>query len=133
MRTSRATRQGRYTFNYARAVHQVLRRGEEPLVVRHLFQAALGLFRDYFLNLSPAWMPGDTLAGLPTEREALLAFTPECSPVRARTHTDLLRITTPRPLACTVVFRSALPPKTRVRPVRHTCPSAFSSSVRARP
>ena len=26
-----------HTFNYANAVHQVLRRGEEPLVVRHLF------------------------------------------------------------------------------------------------
>ena len=62
-----------HTFNYANAVHQVLRRGEEPLVVRHLFHAALAVFLDRFLNVPPARMPGDTLTGLSTEPEALLA------------------------------------------------------------
>ena len=61
-----------HTFNYANAVHQVLRRGKEPLVVRHLFHAALAVFQDRFLNVPPAGMPGDTLAGLPEEAEALL-------------------------------------------------------------
>ena len=50
-----------HTFNYANAAHQVLRRGEEPLVVRHLFHAALAVFQDRFLNVLPERMPGDTL------------------------------------------------------------------------
>ena len=62
-----------HTFNYANAVHQVLRRGEEPLVVRHLFHAALAVFQDRFLNVPPERMPGDTLAGLPTEPGVILA------------------------------------------------------------
>ena len=54
-------------------MHQVLRRGEEPLVVCHLFHAALAVFLDRFLNVPPARMPGETLTGLSTEPEALLA------------------------------------------------------------
>jgi nitrite reductase/ring-hydroxylating ferredoxin subunit len=65
-----------HTFNHANAVHQAVLRSPTPDVVRAIFHAAIAVYRDRFLNVPPARLPGGrgfgTLPESPTELRELL-------------------------------------------------------------
>jgi hypothetical protein len=59
----------RHTFIFANAVHQAVQRCETPGTVRGIFQAALSVYMDRFLNLPAARLPdaAENLDDLPTD------------------------------------------------------------------
>ncbi len=48
-----------HTMNYANAVHQAVRRSPTPDVVRAVFQAAIAVYMDRYLNVPPARLPSE--------------------------------------------------------------------------
>jgi len=59
-----------HTFTFANAVHRGLRRTGSTALVRGVFDAAMSVHLDRFLNVPPARLP--VAAGLPASEEALL-------------------------------------------------------------
>jgi hypothetical protein len=64
-----------HTFTFANAVHQGLRRTPSPELLRGVFDAAMSVHLDRFLNVPPARLPGPD--GSQTAPEELLAELPE--------------------------------------------------------
>jgi len=62
-----------HTFSFANAVQQALRRVRSPELVRGVFDAAMSVYLDRFLNVPPAPLPVPADSGTPEAPEALLA------------------------------------------------------------
>jgi class 3 adenylate cyclase/nitrite reductase/ring-hydroxylating ferredoxin subunit len=62
-----------HTFSFANAVQQALRRVRSPELVRGVFDAAMSVYLDRFLNVPPAPLPAPADSGTPEAPEALLA------------------------------------------------------------
>jgi len=56
-----------HTFTFANAVHQGLRRSPSPELVRGVFDAAMSIYLDRFLNVPPARIPQPDGAGVDAE------------------------------------------------------------------
>ncbi len=54
-----------HTFTFANAAHQALRRAESPELLRGVFDGAMSVYLDRFLNVPPAPLPGDGADGDP--------------------------------------------------------------------
>jgi nitrite reductase/ring-hydroxylating ferredoxin subunit len=76
-----------HTLNFANAVHQAVRRVESPGTLRAIFQAAIAVYVDRYLNVPPARLPGSDLSDLPDDapglREALLELLDQRSEIDA--------------------------------------------------
>ncbi len=57
-----------HTFTFANAVHQGLRRVDSPELLRGVFDAAMSVYLDRFLNVPPARLPRSDGAGRDAER-----------------------------------------------------------------
>lgn len=53
-----------HSFSFANAVHQAVRRVGSPELLRGVFDAAMGVYLDRFLNVPPAHLPDPTAAGV---------------------------------------------------------------------
>jgi nitrite reductase/ring-hydroxylating ferredoxin subunit len=71
-----------HTFTFANAVHQGLRRASSPELLRGVFDAAMSIHLDRFLNVPPARLPEPD--GLEVAPEELLAQLPELLDERQR-------------------------------------------------
>jgi hypothetical protein len=71
-----------HTFTFANAVHQGLRRASSPELLRGVFDAAMSIHLDRFLNVPPARLPEPD--GLEAAPEELLAQLPELFDERQR-------------------------------------------------
>ncbi len=62
-----------HTFNFSNAVYQSLKRGVTPDTVKAIFHAAMATYKDRFLNIPEAPLPGDlnNFENLPEEPELL--------------------------------------------------------------
>jgi nitrite reductase/ring-hydroxylating ferredoxin subunit len=63
-----------HTFTYANAVEQGLRRAPSPELLRGVFDAAMSVYLDRFLNIPPARLPQGNQTG--NDKEAILASLP---------------------------------------------------------
>ncbi len=63
-----------HTFNFANGVYQSLKRSVTPDTIKGVFHAAMATYKDRFLNIPEARLPGELgdLEDLPKEPEALL-------------------------------------------------------------
>jgi len=64
-----------HTFTFANAVHQGLRRAPSPELLRAVFDAAMSVYLDRFLNVPPASLP-EPREGFVEDRDDLLAALP---------------------------------------------------------
>ena len=60
-----------HTLNFANAVHRAICRVESPNTVRAIFQAAIAVYVDRYLNVPAARPPGADLDDLPSDQEGL--------------------------------------------------------------
>jgi nitrite reductase/ring-hydroxylating ferredoxin subunit len=63
-----------HTFTFANAIHQAMRRAPSPELLRGVFDAAMSVYLDRFLNVPPARLPEP--AAPPDDPDALLAGLP---------------------------------------------------------